>query len=280
MPSLPSWVKSRTVVLLTAATLLVIAAVVVFTFALTGNSGGQGSGIPTGPASSVVLTVDQALVAEAGQDIKVSGYIVSTGGKTVLASALAESNPPQAGGGTIALTGLDPNALVGLRSSAGQAGLADVTWSDYTLVLEGVVVSGVFQVRATPPVELAPAGDVTVRYSPVSAPVSSGDQVWWAMDVVNTGQAPVDLTFSDSQRGDIILDQGDADLYTWSANKGFTQEVLTVTLQPGKSFPVVLNDTLSVAPGTYNVTARITGMVGPADTAAPLPDIVTTLVVH
>ena len=280
MPSLPSWVKSRTVVLLTAAILLVIAAVVVFTFALTGSSGGQGSGIPTGPASSVVLTVDQALVAEAGQDIKVSGYIVSTGGKTVLASALAESNPPQAGGATIALTGLDPNALVGLSSSAGQAGLADVTWSDYTLVLEGVVVSGVFQVRATPPVEEATSGDIKVRFSPVSAPVGSGDQVWWAMDVVNTGQAPVDLTFSDSQRGDIILDQGDADLYTWSASKGFTQEVLTVTLQPGKSFPVVLNDTQSVPPGTYNLTARIMGMVGPADTAAPLPEIVTTLVVH
>jgi hypothetical protein len=279
VPNLPGWVKSRTVVLLTAAILLLIVAVVIFTFALRGG-GGQGSGTPTGPDSNVVLTVDQALVAEAGQDIKVSGYVVSTGGKVVLASALAESNPPQAGGATMPLTGLDPSTLVGLNSSAGQAGLADVTWSDYSLVLEGVIVSGVFEVRGTPPVELATSGDITVRFSPVSAPVSSGEQVWWALDVINKGQAPVDLTFSDSQRGDIILDQGDADLYAWSANKGFAQEVLTVTLQPGKSFPVVLNDTLSVPPGTYNVTARITGMVGPAATGAPLPDIVTTLVVH
>jgi Intracellular proteinase inhibitor len=267
------------VVLLTAATLLVIVAVVGFTFALRGG-GGQGSGTPTGPDSSVVLTVDQALAAEEGQDIKVSGYVVSTAGKVVLASALAESNPPQAGGSTMPLTGLDPSTLVGLSSTAGQAGLADVTWSDYSLVLEGVVVSGVFEVRATPPVELATSGDIMVRFSPVSEPVSSGDQVWWALDVITRGQTPVDLTFSDSQRGDIILDQGDTDLYTWSANKTFTQEVQTVTLQPGKSFPVVLNDTVSVPSGTYNMTARITAMVGPVDTAAPLPEIVTTLVVH
>ena len=279
MPGLPSWVKSRTVVLLTAATLLVIVAVVVFTFALTGG-GGQGSGTPTGPDSTLVLTVDQALVAEAGQDIKVSGYLVSTSAGAVLASALAESNPPQAGGATIPLSGLKLTDLVGLNSTAGQAGLADVTWSDYPLVLEGVVVSGVFEVRMTPAVEEEISGDIRVRFSSVSEPVRSKDQVWWAMDVTNTGQTPVDLTFSDGQRGDIILDQGDADLYTWSTGKVFTQEVLTVSLEPGKPFPVVLNDTLGVPPGRYNLSARVTALVGPADTAAPLPDIVTTLIVR
>ena len=101
----------------------------------------------------MVLTVDQALAAEAGQDIKVGGYVVSTGGKTVLASALAESRPPQAGGREHAAHGSRSHHLVGLSSTAGQAGLADVTWSDYKVVLEGVIVYGVFEVRATPPVE-------------------------------------------------------------------------------------------------------------------------------
>ena len=50
LPKLPTWMKSRTVVLLTAATILVILAVVAFTFAFTGGSG-QGSGTPTGPRS-------------------------------------------------------------------------------------------------------------------------------------------------------------------------------------------------------------------------------------
>ena len=280
MPSLPSWVKSRTVVLLTAATLLVVVAIVVFTYALTGGSRGQGSGNPAGPDSSVVLTIDQALAAEPGQDVKVSGFVVSAGGKTVFASALAESNPPQAAGSTIPISGLDPATLVGLSSTAGQAGLADVTWSDYSVVLEGVIVSGTFEVRVVPHVEEALDGDVKVRFSPVSAPVSSGSAVWWAMDITNTGKTPVDLTFSDGQHGEVILDQGDADLYTWSANQTFTQQVQTITLEPGKPFAVVLNDTLKVPAGTYNLTARVTGMVGPAGTAAPLPDIVTSLIVH
>ena len=280
MRSLPSWVTSKTVVLLTAATLLVVVAVVVFAFAFTGGSGGQGSGNPTGPGSSVILTVDQALVAEAGQDVKISGYVVSAGGKTVLASALAESSPPQAAGPTIPISGLPLTTLVGLSSTAGQAGLADVTWSDYPLVLEGVVVSGTFEVRVAPPVEEATSGGVRLRFSPVSAPVSTGSQVWWAIDVTNTGQVPVDLTFSDGQRGDVILDQGDADLYKWSADMGFTQEVTTIVLEPGKPFAVVLNGTLTAPVGTYNLTARVTGMVGPADTAAPLPDIVTSLIVR
>jgi hypothetical protein len=280
LPKLPSWVKSRTVVLLTAATLFVIVAAVVFTYALTGGSGGQGSGNPTGPDSTVVLTVDQALAAEEGQDIKISGYVVSTSGKIVFASALAESNPPQAAGSTIPISGLDLTTLVGVSSTAGQAGLADVTWTDYSMVLEGVIVSGTFEVRVAPHVEEATSGDVRLRFSPVSSPVSSGSDVWWAMDVTDTGQTPVDLTFSDSQHGDVILDQGDAALYTWSANKGFTQQVQTVTLEPGKPFAVVLNDTLTVPAGTYNLTARVTGLVGPADKAAPLPDIVTSLTVQ
>jgi hypothetical protein len=254
--------------------------VVVFTLALKGGPDGQGPGTPTGPDSSVVLTVEQALAAEEGQDIKVTGHVVSTGGKAVFASALAESFPPQAGGATIPLSGLDLNSLVGLSSTAGQAGLAEVTWSDYPVILEGAVVSGTFQVRVTPAAEEATSGDLKLRFGQVNDPVSSGGQVWWAMDVTNTGQAPVDLNFSDSQRGDVVLDQGDAYLYTWSANKGFTQAIETVTLQPGKSFSVVLNDTLSVPAGTYNLTARVTAMAGPADTAAPLPDIVSSLVVH
>jgi hypothetical protein len=43
---------------------------------------------------------------------------------------------------------------------------------------------------------------------------------------------------------------------------------------------VVLNDTLTVPAGTYDVTAWVTAMVGPEDTAAALPTITTTLVIH
>jgi hypothetical protein len=122
------------VVLLTAATVLVIVAVVAFTFAFTSGSG-QGSGTPTSPDSAAVLAVEQALLAEAGQDIKVGGHFVSTGGKAVLASALAESMPPLAGGATIQLPGLDLADIVGRSTTSGRAGTADVTWSGFPIVL-------------------------------------------------------------------------------------------------------------------------------------------------
>lgn len=277
---MPSWVKNRTVVLAGAACLLVVVAVVVFVLAFTSAPSG-GSGTPTGPGSSVVLTVEQALSAEEGQGLNVQGAIFATGGQTMLVSAVAESYPPQAGGATLPLKGLDLAGLVGLTSTAGQAGVAEVTWSDYWLVLKGIIQGGVLEVQGIPRVEedTSPGG-IRLRFSPVSEPVSSGDQVWWAFDVTNTGQAPVQLVFSDGQRGDLILSQGDVDAYTWSVGKSFTQGVETVTLEQGKSLSVVLNDTLDVPAGDYDVSARVTAMVGLSGSEAPLPDITSTLTVH
>lgn len=267
-------------VLLTAAMVLVIVAVVAFTFASTGGGSGQGSGTPTGPDSAVVLSVEQASLAEEGQDIRVSGYLVSAEGKTVLATSLAESMPPQAGGPTIGVVGLDLADIVGLSTSAGQAGAASVTWSDSPVVLQGVAVSGVFEVRKVPRVEEAALGDLVVRFSPVAEPVFSGDQVWWALDVTNNGQSEVELTFSDGQRGDVSLVQGETEVYAWSAGKSFTQAIETIRLEPGKTLSVVLTDTLTAPPGTYDVTALVTALAGPEDTAAPLPAITSTLVVR
>ena len=278
---MPSWVKSRTMVLAAAASLLVVVAVVVIVLAFTGGPSGGGSGTPTGPGSSVVLTVEQALAAEEGQELNVRGAVLATGGQTILASALAESYPPQAGGATLPLQGLDLAALVGLTSTAGQPGVAEATWSDYWLTLKGVVKGGVLEVQGIPRVEEDISfQSIRLRFSPVSEPISSGDQVWWAFDVTNTGQAPVELVFSDGRRADAILSQGDVDAYTWSAGKSFTQAVETVPLEPGKSLAVVLNDTLGVPAGDYDVTARVTAMVGPAGSEAPLPDITSTLTVQ
>ena len=53
-----------------------------------------------------------------------------------------------------------------------------------------------------------------------------------------------------------------------------------ITLQPGAVFPVVLTGTLDVKPGTYDVDASVSALAGPTDSAAPLPDITTTIVVH
>jgi hypothetical protein len=277
----PDRVKSRAIIFGTAAILGAIVAVVMSVFACAGGPSGQDSGNPSGPDSGVVLTVEQALVAEEGQDLYVRGAVLSTSGKTVLASAVAESYPPQAGGATIPVAGLDLAALVGLSSTAGQAGMADVTWSDYWPTLRGVVKAGVLQVEGVPRVvEDTSVEGVRLRFSPVSEPVSSGDQVWWAFDVANTGQAPIQLVFSDGQKGDVILSQGGVEKYTWSEGKAFTQQVETVILDPGKSYSVVLNDTLDVPAGDYDLTARVTALVGSGGSGQPLPDLMSTLTVH
>jgi hypothetical protein len=279
---LPDWLYSRTLVLGTAAGLLVVAAVVIFVFAFTPESTtGQGSEDPTGPGGTVVLSVEQALAAEQGQDVNVQGSVLATGENTVLASALAESMPPQAGGAILTVQGLDLETLVGLSTSAGQAGLAEVTWSDYPVVLGGVVNNGVLTVKRTPGVEEDTSVEgLRLRFSPVTEPITSGDQAWWAFDVTNTGQAPVRLVFLDGQRGDVILSQDGTDEYTWSEGKAFTQALEVVMLQPGKSLSIVLNDPLNVPAGTYALIARVTAMVGPEGQEVPLPDISSSLTVY
>ncbi len=136
------------------------------------------------------------------------------------------------------------------------------------------------RLRKLPVVETETADNLAVRWSPVTAPINSGDDVAWAMDVMNTGTTPVDLTFSDGQRGDITLSQGDTEAYVWSNGKAFDQAVQKITLQPGATFPVVPTGTLDVKPGTYDVDATISALAGPADSAAPLPDITATIAVH
>jgi len=273
--------RRRTVVLAVAACLLVVAAVVVVVLVLTSGPSDGGSGTPTGPDSSAVLTVEQALAAEDGQELNVRGSLVATAGRTVLASALAESYPPQAGGATLPLEGLDLTALVGLSTTAGQPELAEATWTDYWLALKGVINGGILDVSGTPRVlEDTSVQGVRLRFSPVSEPIGSGDQVWWAFDVTNTAQAPVQLVFSDGQRGDVTLIQGDVGKYAWSDGKSFTQGVETVTLEQGKSLSVVLNDTLNVLAGDYVVTAWVTAMVGPSGSEVPLPGITSTLTVY
>jgi len=237
----------------------VLCLLVVAPFALAGC----GTAEP-GDGDGPMLTIEQALVAGAGKLIKVQGAVVASGTEVVLASVLRESYPPQAGGAILPVKGLDLESLVGLTSTADQPELAQVTWSDYWVVLEGVVTDGVLQVRKTPRViEISSAG-MRVRFSPVSEPLAAGETLWWAFDVKNTEAMPLDLMFSSGQRGEVVLSQNGVEQYRWSADRAFTEAIETVALDPGKGLSVVLNDTARVTPGEYEVTATITASVGPA----------------
>jgi len=158
--------------------------------------------------------------------------------------------------------------------------MAEVTWSDYWVTLTGVIKDGVLTVQATPRVIQTTSVDLVIRFSPVSEPITSGDTVWWAFDVTNAGKTPVGLTFSSGQRGDVTLSQGEVAKYRWSDGKAFTEAIETVTIQPGMSMPVVLNDVLALPPGDYDVTAVVTASVGESGAATALPEIQTTLTIH
>jgi hypothetical protein len=186
--------------------------VLVVAGALLGACGAQapGDGTTTPTAGEpAVLTLEQALAAKPGQVIRVQGAIVATGTgaatEVVLASVLLESYPPQAGGATLPVKGLDLESLVGLSSTADQPELAQVAW--YWLTLEGVMVDGALKVQKGPRVVEATGSGMRVRFSPVSEPLVAGGAVWWAFDVKNTETMPLNLIFSSGQKGEVILAQ-------------------------------------------------------------------------
>jgi len=236
------------------------------------------------PEPSSVRTIEQVLAAKDGTDVFVRGVLVATGAgedrKTVLASVLLESYPPQAGGAALPLAGLDPGSIVGLSSTAGHPESPQVTWSDFWLVLRGVMSGGELQVKEVPRVIAATVADARLRFSPVSEPVASGETAWWALDLTNTGLAPLQVTFSSGQRVEVVLSRNGVEQYRWSAGKAFDLAIQTVTLQPGDILPVVVNDILPVEPGEYELQATMTGTLDAGGASQPLPALSGTITVY
>jgi hypothetical protein len=248
-------------------------AVVVIALAVTAGCG-------SGDTGGTILTIDQALTAESGQAVRVQGALVATESGALLATALLESYPPQAGGSTLVLEDLDLETLVGLSSTADQPDLAQVTWSDFPLVLEGTIKDGVLKVKETPPVAEVSTAEARVRFSPAGEPLMVSNMVWWVLDVTNLTGAPLDLTFPSGRMGEIVLYLDGVEKYRWSTGKQFIQAVTVETLQPGRSRAIVLNDTAALAPGAYDVTATISASIGPEGSAILLPEITTAITVH
>jgi hypothetical protein len=84
------------------------------------------------------ISIDQALAAD-GPAV-VNGNLLVVGGEARLCDALAESFPPQCGGSSIVVLGLDLDSIDDLTSEG------DVTWSDRPIRVEGVVTDDVLTV--------------------------------------------------------------------------------------------------------------------------------------
>jgi hypothetical protein len=245
-----------------------------------GGIGGGGAGGAGDGSSPAVVSLAQALASEEGRAVKVQGHLVATEGGVVLASALLESFPPQAGGAVLPVTGLDLTALVGLSSTAGQPDLAQVRWSDYPIMLQGVMKGGALGVEKVPRSVGAETAEAKVRFCLPDEPLTSGETAWWVFDVTNLTEASIDVTFASGRLGDVVLSQGGGEKYRWSEGKTFTQATRVDTLLARGTTPYVFNDILQVAPGEYELTATIAASAGHEGGGTALPELVTTVTVR
>ncbi|MDA0365476.1 MAG: hypothetical protein O3B31_00760 [Chloroflexi bacterium] len=105
---------------------------------------GASTGGATSGGSSAMgpgLSVPEALARSAQGPVLVRGYVVAHGDDVRLCEALAESFPPQCGGSSLTLVGLDLSA----RDDLEQEG--DVQWSASELKLLGEIGPGTFTVN-------------------------------------------------------------------------------------------------------------------------------------
>jgi hypothetical protein len=94
-----------------------------------GTTTGQTSGIAPGPG----ISIDDALASDFDEPLLVMGNLLAQGEEVRLCSALAESFPPQCGGASLHVVGLDLEEVDGLITEG------DVSWTDRPIELLGVV---------------------------------------------------------------------------------------------------------------------------------------------
>jgi hypothetical protein len=96
-----------------------------------------------------------------------------------------------------------------------------------------------------------------VEAGPV-APLVHGQPASFKVTITNTSDTDVPLVFASSQQADILLSQDGKQVYEWSADRAFAQEIRCQTLPAGQSYTVQLAETkpLPVSPGDYVLTAR------------------------
>ena len=94
----------------------------------------------SGGTPGSVISIDQALDSNSDEPLLVSGNLLAQGDDVRFCSALAESFPPQCGGASLVVEGLNLDELDGLVTEG------DVSWTDRPIELLGVVSDGTLTV--------------------------------------------------------------------------------------------------------------------------------------
>jgi hypothetical protein len=124
-----------------------------------------------------------------------------------------------------------------------------------------------------PPPDLATIDPevLKVEAEPVE-PLVSGQPTTWKVTITNTTNGPVPVVFSSSQQAEILLSQDGEQVYQWSKDRAFSQELRCQTLEAGEVYTVQLAETnpLDVPPGEYVLTARTITAPFPPDFTVPV----------
>ncbi|MGA9595806.1 MAG: hypothetical protein WBV06_06600, partial [Acidimicrobiia bacterium] len=99
--------------------------------------GGADTSAGNGMAVNGRLTVAETLGTDAAGVLAVTGFVVSTGDEVRLCDALAEAYPPQCGGDSVPLDGLDAIDPDSLTTEG------DVSWTDTQQTVFGQLTDGV-----------------------------------------------------------------------------------------------------------------------------------------
>ena len=87
-----------------------------------------------------VISIDDALASDSDEPLLVSGNLLAALDEVRLCDALAESFPPQCGGESLVVFGLDHATVDDLATEG------DVCWTDRPIELRGVVSDGTLTV--------------------------------------------------------------------------------------------------------------------------------------
>ena len=95
-----------------------------------------------GSNDSDVKTIDQALAADEGSELSVSGFlIVEVGGRIRLCSQLLESSPPQCGGDRIEMFGLDVDNVPDTERASNSSVIPTLVWTNDPITVTGIRTS-------------------------------------------------------------------------------------------------------------------------------------------
>ena len=194
---------------------------------------------------------------ESGSEPLYSGFIVADGGGTNLCDALAESYPPQCGGVIVELADLRLDSVVGLQSPEDPA-LGAVSWTDYVAGVDGTENEGLLtDVVLTDPVESSASDAMVARVADLG--IDSSEPLVLPIDVRNSGDSAITLSFTSGQRVEFTLSDQDGEVYRWSDGLFFSQSLEQVTLEAGAIYGTTLTgEPVGVEPGSYTARAWIT----------------------